>query len=84
MLHAVKQGEWNGSLVVRVSNLSDVHVDARLTVNLPFSRAWLVDAMEQEDRGDLAVDGPVVTIPLPPKKIATVSLQIDGDSSTAT
>jgi len=76
VLHALKRGEWDESLVVRLSNPTGAHVDARLTLSRPFARAQAVNLLENEVKGDLKTHGPSVIVPLPPKKIATVRITL--------
>ena len=74
VLHAVKQGEWDESVIVRLSNVTDTSTVARLTVQLPFGGAEVLDAMEEKARTKLDVDGDVIEVPMGPKKIVTVKL----------
>jgi len=76
MLHAVKQGERDASLIVRLSNPTDSHVDARLTLTLPFDAVESVNTMEDEVKRVLETNGSSIAVPLPPKKIATVRIAL--------
>ncbi len=73
-LAAVKKGEWDDSLVLRLVNPTDDEVAARVTFGFPVASAMLTNLKETESLGKLDVtDGSVVVV-MPPRKIVTLRL----------
>ncbi len=75
-LAAVKKGEWDDSLVLRLVNPTDDEVKARVTFGFPVASAALTNLKETESLGELALRGGSTVVVMPPKKI--MSLRIRG------
>ncbi len=74
MLHALKGGEWDDSLIVRLSNLTDHCVDGTLTLGFPVQTVELVNLLETDVLGILpCIDGRIELV-VPPKKIVTLKV----------
>jgi alpha-mannosidase len=79
VLHAVKQAEQGGGLLVRLGNPTARTVRAWLGCTLPVHRAALCN-MAEEEQTALPVDGSGrVRLELGPKKIATVTVQTEAE-----
>jgi len=74
LLDAFKQGEWDDSLIVRLSNPTDREVDAAVVVHTPIARAEAVNLMETEVEGPLPCRNGRIALRVPPKKILTLRL----------
>lgn len=75
-LNAVKRGEWDDSLIIRISNLTDSPVNAILKIALPFESAETVNILENQIKGRLEVNGSEIVVPLAAKKIGTVRVNL--------
>jgi alpha-mannosidase len=74
-LSIAKRAEKDGDIILRVYNPTTRSVEARLSIALPVKTAVLTD-MEENPVEEARVDGKTVTVPLPPKKVATVKVTL--------
>jgi alpha-mannosidase len=75
VLDTVKKAEDGDDLVLRLYEAHGARGLARLRVGLPFTRARLVNLLEEDlPGGDLAVAGDEVLLPYLPHRIVTVRL----------
>lgn len=77
VLDAVKQGEWDESVILRISNPGTHEVEGLLRVGFPVKNAARVNLMETEMQGELPPGEEEGGFPLevPAKKVLTVKLQ---------
>jgi len=72
VVSAIKLAEEGDGLIVRVWNVAPVSVEARLRLNLPFSRASLTDLNERLGEGLSLDTDNVVRLSLRPRQVQTV------------
>jgi len=73
-LAAIKKGEWDDSLVLRVVNPTDGDVSATLTLGVPVASAERINLKETESLGPLPCEGGRISLDVPGKKILTLRL----------
>jgi hypothetical protein len=76
VMNTLKQGEWDESMIVRISNPGSRDVTGMLKTALDITKAELVDMLEQEVQETLECADGCVTLHVPAKKILTVKLTI--------
>ena len=74
-LAALKKGEWDDSLVLRLVNATDDDVSTGVSFGFGVTGAELVNMKETESLGDLPLDANRLTLAVPAKKILTVRLK---------
>ncbi|MFQ5812950.1 MAG: alpha-mannosidase [Anaerolineae bacterium] len=75
IISAIKLAEEGDGLIVRVWNVAPASVEARLALNLPFSRAFLTDLNERSSE-ELDPDADnVVRLSLRPRQVKTVRFE---------
>jgi len=74
-ISAIKLAEEGNGLIVRVWNIAPVPVEARLRLNLPFSRAFLTDLNERLDQELILDTDNVVRLSLRPRQVQTVRFE---------
>jgi len=75
VLNAMKKGEWDNSLILRISNPTPRRIAATLRLGLPVKSAERVNLLETEVEGKLAVRKGRISLSIPPKKIVTLRLR---------
>lgn len=74
VMNALKQGEWDESIVVRISNPGTEDVSGRLRTPFGVEHAETVDLLEQNVLETLACGDGCIALRVPAKKIVTVRL----------
>jgi len=74
-LSAIKLAEEGAGLIVRVWNVGPVPVEARVRLNLPFSRAFLTDLNECPGEGLNPDADNVVRLSLHPRQVKTMGFE---------
>ena len=75
VLSSLKKGEWDDSLILRISNRTGREVDGLVRFGLPVSSGEVVDLIEGEALESLALDNNSVALKVAPKKVVTIRLQ---------
>jgi 2-O-(6-phospho-alpha-D-mannosyl)-D-glycerate hydrolase len=73
---AVKKGEWDDSLVLRLVNTTDADIATTLTLGVPVASAELCNMKEIDILGPLDCSDNVIAVDVPAKKILTVKLHL--------
>jgi alpha-mannosidase len=73
---AVKKGEWDDSLVVRLVNTRDADVSTTLKVGLPVASAELCNMKETDIIASLDCSGGAIEIDVPAGKVLTLKLSL--------
>ncbi len=76
VMNAFKRGEWDDSLIVRVSNPTTRDIRGAVTLHMPVSRAEAVNLMETEVRAALECVEGRISVELPAKKILTIRCRL--------
>ncbi len=71
VVNAVKKGEWDDSLIVRISNPTTKSIDGAIRLQIPFSKVETVNLMETEVQEELKATDGRVSMKLLAKKIVT-------------
>jgi len=82
-LAAVKKGEWDDSLILRLVNPTDADVPASIRLGFPVASAELTNMKETDLLGGLPVADNRIALTVPAKKILTVKLGIRDESDGA-
>jgi mannosylglycerate hydrolase len=75
VLSAIKLAEEGDGLIVRAWNVAPVPVEARVRLNLPFSRAFLTDLNERSSEGLNPDANNVVRLSLRPRQVKTIRFE---------
>ena len=73
-LTAVKKGEWDDSLVLRLVNRTDEDVSTAVVLDAAAASAERINMKETESLGALVVEGSRIPVDIPAKKILTVKV----------
>ncbi len=76
VLNAMKRGEWDDSLIIRLSNPTSRTVDGAVRLGFPFSKAELVNLMETDLQEKLQIDQQKVCLKVEAKKIVTLRVTL--------
>ena len=79
-LTAVKKGEWDDSLVLRLVNTTDDEVATALRLAGPVASAERINMKETDSLAALDVDGPRIALCVPARKILTVRVTPGSDA----
>ncbi len=74
VLDALKKGEWDDSLVIRLSNPTARDIDGAIFLQIQPAAAEAVNLMETKAERELPVRGGRIAVHLPAKKILTVRI----------
>ena len=74
VLNAVKKGEWDDSLILRVSNPTSRPAKGAIRLRGPFAKAEAVNMKETEVEQKLAYEQGRILVTLQPKKVLTVRI----------
>jgi len=75
VLDALKKGEWDDSLIVRISNPTGRKVNGSIRLHRKPAKAQLVNLMETEVQADMQVTDKGVAVSLKSRQILTLRLQ---------
>lgn len=75
-LDAVKKGEWDNSLIVRISNPTGRHIAGCLRLQRKPSKAEVVNMMETEVQAELSVNDGRLPLAVKPRQIVTLRIQL--------
>ncbi len=81
VMDALKKGEWDDSVILRLSNPTPRDIEGVVHVHAPVAKAEAVNLMETEVEAVLPVVEGRIAVRLPAKKILTVRLQRAGGYS---
>ncbi|MFC1581931.1 alpha-mannosidase [Planctomycetota bacterium] len=76
VLNCLKKGEWDNSLIARISNSTDSMIKGSLVLFREVSEAEAVNMMETETIETLASDRQTVSFSIGPKKVITVRMTL--------
>lgn len=71
-LAAVKKGEWDNSLILRLVNPSDKDITTRVIFGIPISSAELVNMKESKPHCKFNIQNGAIALEIPAKKIFTL------------
>ncbi len=74
VMNAFKQGEWDESMILRISNPTTQLIDGAIITALPVTKAVLMDLLESKIVEELKVENGQIKLSVPAKKILTVKL----------
>jgi len=75
-LNALKQGEWDESVIVRVSNPTNEDVHGGVALHAAVVKAEVVNLIETDIQAELPVEGNRIAVTVPAKKIVTIRLHM--------
>jgi alpha-mannosidase len=75
VMNAFKQGEWDDSMVLRISNPTLKDIEGAIITAFPVKEAVLMDMLESKVEQELNVENGTVKLIVPAKKILTIRLK---------
>ena len=76
VMNALKHGEWDDTIVLRVSNPTSDDIQGSLKTAVPIKKAELVNLLEQETECELKIRDGNISLNVPKKKILTLKLHL--------
>ena len=75
VLNALKKGEWDDSLIIRLSNPTSRLISGTIKLRMPVAKADVVNMMETEVQQKLTCKKNSISVEVPAKKIMTIRIK---------
>ena len=74
VLNALKKGEWDDSIIIRISNPTSRNIAGSIKLHAPIAKAEIVNMMETETQQELTINENAICLNVPSKKVITVRI----------
>jgi len=80
VLNALKKGQWDDSLIIRLSNPTTNRIDGTINLHMPISKAESVNMMETQVLQKLRYKNNSIFVEVPAGKIMTIRIDLAKES----